>query len=354
MKTLVISAAALSLTGLSAFASESDWSSLDQEVELLNASVAAQDGNGPTMSGYVTALWQNSSDFQTAGDDTSGFGVPNARLYVTGSNTGYAYAIEYNAASNTLLDAHVTTQIGGINLRVGAFKQPILQSSLRNDHNLFFVDRSVLGQHFNGRDAGAMLFGNFDALGWWLSISNGVDGLAKEYNITARAAFNFMGGGNDENGVAGAFGGTNEMTGTVGAAVFDDGSSSNSTAFAVDAAIGTGTYWITGEVASLDDNQVFNPSLQSQGVITPVTGALQADSTPWAIAGTYMISPDTWEAGVRYQSLDDTADTNKLDVAVNHYNNGHDVKWTIQFTNMSSDNNALDGNAIVAGVEVGF
>ena len=99
MKTLVISAAALSLTSLTAFASESDWSSLDQEVELLNASTAVQDGNGPTLSGYVTALWQNSSDFQTGipADDTSGFTVPNARLYVTGSNAGWETACIFTA-----------------------------------------------------------------------------------------------------------------------------------------------------------------------------------------------------------------------------------------------------------------
>lgn len=351
MKTLILSATALSLTGA---ASANDWSAIDLDLEAM-ASGLQEGGGGATISGVVDAYINQSGDaIQLPGGpgvggapDVLGFSTPNVRLRANGSNAGYGFNIEYDVRNSAVLDANVTFPIGDITGTMGWFRAPLASSGLRNVDDQFFVNRSIIGNATSARQAGAMLNGAFeDQLDWWLAVQNGTDGLTDEHQISARASFNFM--GNGLGATEGAYGGSEDMNGTVSVSFGDDGGFADGGYFGIDAGVATGDYWASIEFADFDAGYTGTGSeLPGQNIIT-------GDQTPMVLAGGWMLTPNEWEIGARFTDHDDAGDTTTIDIGVNHYNSGHDVKWTIQLTSGDSDNAAFDGTAITAGVQVSF
>jgi len=347
MKTFIFSATALTLTSF-ALANDSDWSAYDLEAEAL-ASSLQDDNGGIGITGFIDTYFVNSGDTTP---DTQGFTVPNARVRMAGSNAGYGYNIEYDFMGARLLDANVTFMIGEINATMGAFRAPLSASGLRDTEDLFFVNRSIIGNATSARQNGVMLNGSFDEkINWALAVQNGADGTADEHQITARGTFDFMGAGHGADATEGSYGGNDDMNGTVGVSFGDDGGLTDGGFFGVDATVSTGQYWVSLEIADFDAGYAGTGS-EAVGA-NVLTGA--ADQSPMVLAGGWMLTPNEWELGIRYSDWDDgAADTTSLDFAVNHYNSGHDVKWTIQLSQVDSDSAALDGSAIQAGVTVSF
>tara|TARA_R110002126_G_scaffold25583_3_gene87464 strand:+ start:10482 stop:11573 length:1092 start_codon:yes stop_codon:yes gene_type:complete len=363
MKTLIYSAAALSLTSF-ALANDSDWSAFDLEAEAL-ASSLQDDNTTPSITGFIDTYFNNTGDnLPTPGGagapgaaaDTQGFTVPNARVRMNGSNTGYGYNVEYDFVGARLLDANVSFMLGDINATMGAFRAPLSASGLRDTEDVFFVNRSIIGNATSARQAGAMLNGVFDGkLNWAVAVQNGVDGTVDEHLISARGTYDFMGDGHGADSTEGSYGGTDDMNGTVGVSFADDGGVMGAGLgggfFGVDATVSTGQYWVSLEIADFEAGYT---GTGSEGAgLNAITGA--ADQSPMVLAGGWMLTPDEWELGLRYTDTDNgAADTTMIDIAANHYNNGHDVKWTIQFTQIDSDPGGPDGSAISAGVTVSF
>ena len=370
MKKLVTSASALSLTVVPGFASENDWSQLDKEVEALTASLQSDDG--PMISGFIRTLFQNSSDIPIVGldddgdptldlGDLSGFSVPDARIELEGNVGDYSYRIEYDTVGigglglDGLLDAYINFPIGTVNGTMGQFKPPVLRSSLVDRDQLLFVDRTGVGEIFAVRDQGLMVSGDFDALGWWLTIQNGSDDVGDEYFFAGRAAFDFLGEGVGDS-AEGAYGGTDEPSATVGVAYFNDGFTEID-GFALDGYLATNVYSFGFELVSLGEAEAAPPpGLSGFGGIPGglASGAFLVadDSTPFAVVGSYMLTPETWEIAARFQDFDDDADSNKIDVAVNYYIEGHDLKWTVQYSTIDSD--AGDADVITLGLLLAF
>lgn len=372
MKKLVYSALALSLTTVSGLASENEWSQLDQEVEALTSSLAQDDGL--SFGGWIRtrhdysddvevpfASIDNDGDPDVGTNDLSGFSVPDVRLLAMGSRGDYGYFVQYDFQMSPagglygdvdgggLLDAYITFPIGPVTGTVGQFKPPIARSALLTSKDIFFVDKTLTGVAFTGRDQGAMVSGDFDALGWWLSIQNGSDGQGDDYFFAGRVAFDFLGDGIGN--VEGAWGGSDDPSATASASYWDDTSSDDGSGFNLGAAAATSVYSFAGEITNYDDSgytSTFGRTGKSDD-----TGGL-GDTTPWAVEGTYMLTPDTWEVGARYQDFDDDENTDLIEVAVNHYMEGHDLKWTIQYTTSNSDDNDLEIDLITLGLTAGF
>ena len=116
---------------------------------------------------------------------------------------------------------------------------------------------------------------------------------------------------------------------------------------------GTNVYSFSGEVTDYDDSGYSS----SSGVTGKSQGGNEfglGNTTPFAVAGTYMLTPDTWEVGVRYQDFDDEENTDLIEVAVNHYMEGHDLKWTLQYSTSNSDEGDLEIDLITLGLTAGF
>lgn len=357
MKKLVFSALALSATSATGLASESDWSSLDQQIEALTTSLAVQGNGGPSISGRIRTYYVNSGDVVGGLDsdgeenDLGAFAVADARMALTGSTGDYDYKLQVDFADEPeLLDGYVTFPIGGqVKGRMGQFKANLSRSALVSSGKLVFIDRNVVGNLFSMRDAGFLLSGEFDALDWGITIQNGGDGGGDEYFIVGKVSFDVLGDGKDL--VEGSYGGTDEPAGTVGVAFYDDGATEDGDGTLFEAAFGTNVYSFGLDFVDIGDGLYTG---NGSPFVALGAGALQADSTPFSIFGTYMLQPDAWEVALRYQDLDNDNDEDKIDISISNYIDGHNLKWQLQYATTSSDDEDNEVDSIWLGLQAGF
>jgi hypothetical protein len=361
MNKLVYSALALTLVSVPGIASENEWSSLDQEIESLSSSLSAQAMTGPKINGWVIASFRASSDeelgFTVDGEteDRQGFFLESARVEISGDvGSDYSYKLSFNLndsdlsdpdaddfGSNTGLsvrDAYASARIvENVNLRMGRFKQPFLRSGIISDNRLLFLDRTILGDLFDRRDLGLMVFGNFDTIDWYIAAQNGADGAADEYLFTGRVVANLMGEGVGQ--VEGAFGAGDDTNLTIGASVADEGTLEDGLYWAIEAAFAQGPFSIAGEMVDFDEGDA------GTGFGTGPLGNEFADTTPWSATASYMFT-EQYEFAVRYQDLDDDDDSNAYGASVNRYVQGHDIKWVVQWQRLESDALGADGDEL--------
>lgn len=345
MKLLSMCAAALTLSGF-AVASETDYSSFDRDIEALVSGRLA-DNTGPNLSGYVQVRYANSGDIAVGANDLGGFTVPRARLSMTGERQGYGYKVQVDFASGAILkDAYVDIPINNISARAGLFRSAFSRNGSASTSKMFFIDRTEVGGLFVARDAGAMFHGNFDQLSVFLSLMNGTDGTGDELMTALRVAFNFMGAGIGN--IEGAFGGPDELSGTASLSWYDDGEATDGSAILIEAHVAN-SQWSAGiELFDADDAGVS---------ATPgfaITSLASDDATAKALYGTYMLTPDQWELGLRFQDMDDAADTTIMELGVNRYLDGHNLKYSIGYRSISSDNAAVEADIIQVQLQVAF
>lgn len=349
MKKLVSSALALSVLTGGVIASDNEWTTLDHEIEALSSSISL-DG-GPNIGGRIRTLYASSSDVMKGANSLGDFDVKQARLYVTGERAGYGYKLQVDfASSNILLDAYVDFPVGGqVQGRFGQFKPGFSRSGLISSGKIFFIDRNIIGGLWGDRSEGIMFSGNFEAFAWWLTITDGSDANGDEYLITGKAAFDVMGDGAAGN--EGAYGGSEAPSATAAIAFYDDGGTNDNTGTLIEFHGGTNMYSFGVDLLSIGD--ALAPTNGSVSM-SPFAGALQADSTPMSIAGTYMLSPDKWQLGIRYQDYDNTASDTKLDIAAVNHIDGDAVKWTFQISTTSSDVTANEMDWMAIQLQLGF
>ncbi len=342
MKLLSMCAAALTLSGF-AVASETDYSSFDRDIEALVSGRLADDG-GPNISGYVQIRYQNSGDVVPGPttNDLGGFSVPKARVTFEGERQGYGYKVQADFAAGAILkDAYVDIPINNMSARAGMFKAGMSRNGLNSSSKLFFIDRTEIGALYDDRDGGAMLSGNFDQLSVYLSLMNGTDGTGDELLTVIRIAFNFMGAGIGS--VEGAYGGPDELSGTAAVAIFDDGETDDGSATLIEAHVANSQYSAGIEMLDAD-----------AAGITAAPGMSMAanDATAMTLYGTYMLTPDQWEIGARFQDMDDALDTSIMEIGVNRYLDGHNLKYSMGYRSVESD--AGDADIIQFQLQVAF
>lgn len=393
--------AALTLTG-SAVAQDSDWSQLDQDIQALSANLQNA-GGGIDWGGRVRAFYENSGDVAPNGDDADlgGFAVYNARLYAAGDitdNVGVRVEVDFGGnggmfsyvdstdgdgsdpsmitettrtgslgTSARLLDAYVDSRFsdGTITVRAGQFRAHVMQSSLYDSGDLLFADRSVTSAMFAGRDSGIAVLGTFGEFQIAATVQNGSDGLGDELFYAVRAQFDIAGGGTGS--VEGAYGATEDLQASVGAAFFSDEGSEDTDGVAVDGSVSTSRFSVGASILSLGDGPgggVFAPGTADVNERMPLGVALVGDSTPYSIAGSVMLTDPNaqdengdWELAARYQDLDNgDANTRVYDVGLNYYVNGqgHDLKYILNWTSVESDDSGPDGDLIRLGVNARF
>jgi len=365
MNKFVIGALALTAASPLSFAGSEtkDWSGLDREIENLGASLTAA-GPGFAVSGFVRSrfAWSSDQDFgAAAGDqDLTGFNVDNARVYFSGNAGDYGVFISADGATGgaALLDAFGTFPIfEQVKGQMGQFKIPFLWSSLVDDNNLLFLDRSYNGQIFDSRDIGIQVSGAWEQLSWWLALQNGIDGVAEDFQWTARVQFNALGAGTGMQ--EGAYGASEDSNLTVGVAYTDEGADNTlgpvGSAVALDVGFASGPFSVHGEIVDFDDDRMPVPGLSgSTGVMGPAGFSTTTGSeTPWSVMVGYMITPNEYEIAGRWQDMDDGDNGDEWGIAVNRYVQGHNAKWTLQYTSFSSDDTTIEADTIALGLCVG-
>jgi len=157
-------------------------------------------GNGSPVTVNVHGFVQSRYTYSGGGDDDDnhGFGLPRARLELSGDlyNWGYAVSGQWSDGGEfELLDAYGEGGLFGGTLRVGQFKSPFMREVLVNQTDTLMTERSIVSNQFGqGRSQGVQFsrdFGAFDFAGAYtdgFDTANGA-GVQNGSALTARAGF---------------------------------------------------------------------------------------------------------------------------------------------------------------------
>ncbi len=344
MNKLTCSTLALFLTGSAALASDGEWSTIEQEVNALSSTLSSAD-QGATIFGRVRTYYTSQVDGVAAGVDSGGVSLKNARLGAKGKHGNYGYKLqaEFKSGTPALLDAYGTFGIGDqAKGTFGQFKSGVARASRISSGRMLFTNRNIIGSAFSKRTSGLMLGGELSQMGWEISIMNGEDGTTDELLFAGRLTASLMGSGPGK--VEGAYGGTEDPSLSAAVAFVDDGDFGD----AVVLEVNSGTNLWSFDVAVCDAGE--NGSGGSLGT------EIAADSTPISVQGSYMLQPDKWELGVRFQDFDNAAagadSTTRTDLSINNYIDGHSLKWMLNV--QTDDEGANDESQVSLGLQVSF
>jgi hypothetical protein len=321
MKKLTCSAIALTMTCAAGFASDSEWSALDQEVGALTSSLLR---DGATLSGRVSSSYTSMSD---ATPSVGGFDAYDVRLAVSGSSGDFGYRIENDFSGSGdgtagLLDAYATWSLGTIDAQMGRFRASVCSDASADEGSMDHIAHSLIGAAFASHNEGLGLSGSMDQFGWSLGIMNGSDGTDDELETVIRVSFEPMDG-----------------TSASVAIVDDGGDDSGATVVELDFAMAEfGVNIVQAVVEDSPDGSGGNNALDGVG--------LAGDTTPITIGLTYQFNAD-WMIAVRMTEFDDAAGTERQEITANHGN------WQIGMT-VDSDDAGLDSDTLAVALHVGF
>jgi len=380
MNKLVYSALALTLVSVPGFASENEWSSLDQELNNLSSSLSAPT-TGPKIGGWIISSFRWDKD-QTVPPNPSGpgldpitphyqagFQLDTVRVEISGdAGNDYGYKISFDFASQaapgasittaTLKDAYATFKIGDqVTGKVGNFKQPFLRSALVADNRLLFLERTGLGRIFAVRQLGIGFNGAFDTVSWWAAYQNGGDAQGYRGVMTGRFAANLM--GNGVGGNEGAYGGGDDTNLTVAGSAAYDNSTASGLMLAGSVDVSHGPFSLSGEVVNFDKGTDTGatssfPTGTTGSTRDPLLGlSTAADTTPWDVTASFMFT-EQYEVAARYQDADDPNNTSEWSFVLNSYVQGHDIKWQAEYNHIKTDSAVGDRDQIGVGLAVSF
>lgn len=370
--SLLVATLLTHVTSATPRSSADEWTSLDQEIAALadQPQAGQQPTQGIAVNGWIRTRYANSSDVDAdpsaAGDqDLGGFNLDSVRLVIRGTAVeGYGFLISFDAGDEAVndaasdgvgvVDAYATVRLCECaTITMGRFCAMFLANTCVEERKLLFLDRSFLDEAWDWRDLGVQVSGSFQRFEYWAAIQNGMDGAADEYALTARASMHVI-GHNLCTQEGCPMGVEPSKLLTVGVAWYDDQSMDEGAALGGDVLFAWDRFSAVAEI--VDHEEEMRPGLAlnpSTGVLIPMDFAATGPETPWGITLGYLLVPERWEVGLRWQDLDDEADTSSIGAAVNLYFAGHDAKWTAQFDSVDSDDSALDAETIAVGLTVG-
>ena len=333
MMKIVLGALALTAATTPALATETSWSTTDRDLASLSSSLT-QGASGVSVSGFLRSSYVGWSDA-----NVGGFSIDDAQIWVNGTVGNFGVVVQTEASDSNnqpfnvgglgdlgVLDAYVTwnaTEM--IKVQMGQFRPAVLGSSLGNENNLLFINRSILGSNFAYRDQGVQVSGSFGMVNVAVYAQNGADGAGEDLSIGARATATIMGPASANEGALGASG---DPRLTIGLAFTDDKGLLGSEVIALDAAFTMGALGISAEIVDVDVQ----------------------NNTPFNVAGSFVVMPDQLELALRYEDADNVINENTITFGANWYLQGHAAKW--QFNYITLDSDVGDTDAFQVGLTV--
>lgn len=324
MKKFVYSAVALAMATGAGYANNG-WASLDQEISGLSSSLTAQNAGGPKVGGWVITSVTSNSDA-----DELGFDMNEVRLHVTGDvSNDYSYMVsfEFDGGAATLKDAYIKWKLmENISGTMGQFYTPTLRSATNDETKLLFLNRTAIGDALNIRDQGFMVGGKFEMLNWCAAAQDGADGNTDDIAFTLNVSADVMGKG--AGSVEGAYGAAEGNNLTVGGFYHTQDAGD---VFGLEAYFTMGALAVAAEYADFDN----------------------LDQSPYDLTASYLFT-EQYEAALRYEDADDVDSSTRISAGVNRYSAGHNLKWTLQYSTVDSDNAANEVDEISAGLTLAF
>jgi hypothetical protein len=357
MKKFVYSAVALAMATGASYAADTGWASLDQEISGLSSSLSAQNAGGPKVGGWViTSVRMQDLGVDTDGDgfgdaDELGFTLDQVRLHVTGDvSNDYSYKIGFDLQDGEaeLADAYIKWKLmDNISGTMGRFLYPTIRSATMDENKLLFLQRTELGAALyndavRGRSIGVAAGGGFEMVNFIVAVQNGEDETQDEFAFTVNVSADVMGKG--AGSVEGAYGAAEGTNLSIGAFYHDDG--------ALDSAMGVEAYFTMGALA-VSGNYVQDDGILD-GTVFPGVGEVSG----YDLTVSYLFT-EQYEASLRYESLEFDAPFEQtiIRAGINRYSAGHNLKWTLQYSNFDQEAAGFDISAedeIALGATLAF
>lgn len=348
----------------------SEWLGLDQELQALSSNISLDNHEGgPEFGVLLRSSLVSSDDFTSGAEDTLGFAINDARLWGQGSVGDFHWRMSANAVERTTLleslnsgsfsgsptdldlgleDAYAVLALNeNLDLKMGRFIPPSFQSARwGNQDGLLFVNRTNLGGFGYQWQEGLSLSGDYqDGLSWTIAAMNGLDGTGDELDLRGRIEYAT---GEQVGNHEGGLGYGDDLSAVIGLTYADEGSADDGTWFGLDVTARVAGFSFHAEVADFDDDWA--------GALGPIFGNLtysDGGPSPYSATIGYCIPDTDFEVAIRYEDLDDDADTTAMTIGANMYMEGHNGKWQLNFVDISSDVDANEGSAIILGLTVG-
>jgi hypothetical protein len=341
---------ALALSTPHAAAGGEEWLRLDRELESFAS--AAQVPSPPSVTVGVLLrtryAWVEESPTMP-GESESGFALDDVRPWIEGRVGATTVRLALEGASGTfeVLDAWARLPvIEDVELGVGRLQPAVLRSALVDPQNLLFLQRTVPGDFWYARDSGVELAARLDTVLVRAGLFNGSDGAGDEPALSLRADWDAVA---TVPPVEGAYGSGRQTALVVGASYYDDGGAlEDGDVISLDALLTTDRFSLGGEFQSYADDGGVDPG---NGVKDGIFGNL-SDTSPWSLSASFMVDPDRYELGLRYEDLDDDFDGKAITVGLNAYLAGRDLMGQINYTQLDSDFAGRDGGVFAIGLTV--
>jgi len=221
-----------------------------------------------------------------------------------------------------VLDAYGELGLGrGVSVRVGQFRPPTLFTTLLEDNELLFIDRTYNSLFWQDRQSGAQVHLDGGPLQGWVALQDGADGDGREMAFTGRCTLRVFGEG-EARRREGAYDADLGSTLYLGTSWYDDQSAVDATALSAEA-------YFTHEWLAL-----------SGEIVDPGDGILGGHLF-WSATGAIALVPETWELAARYEDFRSRSDTFVYRVGLNRYLQGATTKLqanVVRFEHDGSDN----------------
>lgn len=317
--------------------------------------------------GLVRVSLDHSSDevFDIMGENLSGFRFQDAQVWVTAKTGIFDVRVMAKSADSNAFpligpgpppgpsdpealdvrDAWVRGDLGdGMHVYVGKYKCPLVASANVDYGSLMMIDRTRIGQLFSADGAyqpGAAITYDNEQFHAKLAVQNGADGVMDAYGVVARAEYKIGGGAAHREG---ALNSPEDASATIGLGYFNDGSQIGGddfgSAVALDCYATLNAFSLHAEILDMDEQLAMK-----------AVGNMTDDAMPFAATLGYLVQEDV-ELALRYQDLDNDADTTMITGGLNYYLSGHDAK--VQFNVSQFEQNDDDGMLFQIGLAVGF
>lgn len=327
-----------------------EWLTLDRELAALAGPLQAPSESGVSLGVLLRSnyAWFEESP-ATPGEHYSGFALDNVRPWIEGRVGGTTLRLTLEAQSGTalVLDAYARMPVTeDVQVSMGQFLPAVLRSSLVEPQNQLFILRTGPGAFWHARDTGVELGALLDTVLLRASFLNGSDGAGDEPALALRADWNAVG---SVPLVEGAYGSGRQTCLAVGASYYDDANAlEDGDVLSADAILTTDRFSLAGEFQSYADDGGVD---LGSGVKNGLYGNF-SDTSPWAATASFMVDPEKYELGVRYETLDDQHDATAVTVGLNAYLAGHDLMWQINYAQVDSDRADQDGGVFGIGLTV--
>mgnify|MGYP001175600910 CR=1 FL=1 len=290
---------------------------------------------------------QSASEASNGPNDVSGQVLEDVDAYFSFTHEGVAGRVsaDFDQGDARLEDAYASWPgFGWLGLTAGQFKPRVVRSGSLPAGELLLRERTFLGAAFDLWDDGFELGGHYDQFDYWLAVTDGANGQAKDHFWSARAEWAFYDAGWEDR--EGARGAPNHLRALLGLMWFTDvaQSAADGGGWGGDLALTFGPYAFHAEWADLDSSfartiDVFNGHLITLGDGAPRSATLSRRVGAQA------------EAVLRLQSADDLDATEAFSLGANWTPGGGAARFVADLALVEGD--TRDFSLFSVGVQVG-